>query len=1078
MLPNKENLTLLQHLLDHTSDATQVALENGNLFYVNKEASKRLGIRPEEVHKYYVWDFEEIFMDRSVWSAHVKELKQIPSMVIEGTNVNQVTGDKFPVEVTVKYLWIDNQGYIVATSRDISERKKIQEELVHTNIFLTRAMKMADMGSWELDLETKELKWSKGLYKIHELPVDTSVSIEEALGFFSKKDKIALGNISETVLKTGKEGEFTGKIHLKGRRFKWVKIKILLIQEENHPDKFAGLTQDITEEQLVREEIKKQIELQTLMIDISSTYINTNIKDLSHTIKQSLSRISKFVKADRGYVFKYDFLENTLSNTYEWCEEGVTPEIDNLQNVPLDLIPNWVNQHKRNQAFEVPNIDLLDDKPLKAIIEPQGIKTLITIPMIRGSELSGFVGFDWVHEVHRLQDAEKNLLKIFAEMLINLDTKSALERSMIKAKEEAEKSSRAKSEFLANMSHEIRTPLNGVIGFTDLLLNTTLSDVQRQYVQSANSSAYSLLGIINDILDFSKIEAGKLELEEIETDIIELIEQTADIVKFNTSTKNLEFLLNIQVDIPRLMIVDPIRLKQILVNLLSNAIKFTKKGEVELTVSFEVDKEAPTWGFYTFSVRDTGIGISKEQQEKLFKSFSQADSSTTRNFGGTGLGLVISQMLAEKMGSAIHLESELGKGSTFYFTLKMPFLPEDKASVKEFSSIKKILLIDDNTNNRRILRDVLAHWEITTVEVDNGLSALQLLNQGEEFDVLIVDFQMPFMDGLTTIAEAKKIFAKSTAKKPKILLYSSVDEVQLDKRYQELQIDAKLIKPAKISELFNCLLSLADDKITTPQESPSTDHFADSHAEDLLKILVAEDVPLNMILIKTILRSHFPSCQVIEAQNGQEAVDSFILHSPNLIFMDVQMPLKDGYQATKEIRKLEEPTGSPVPIIALTAGALLSEKEACLAAGMNYFMTKPLEKQKILDLVQELIQKEKFQNRPSSDMEFDYDALLRILSGDKDLLKSILDQGFIEIEQILQKLASPSANYEQKSQNLLHKLRGLSESLYLYRFASEVREMEKQESHVLILAAAKKTLASFHDLKSKIEQKLTIASRE
>lgn len=686
---NPDNLALLKQLMDNTSDATQVSLENGNLFYINEEASNRLGIPKEDASKYFVWDFEEIFKDHSVWHAHVQELRQIPHMILEGINVHQQSGKRFPVEVTVKHLSIEGQGYIVATSRDISERKKIEDELVYTNVYLKRAMSMAKMGSWELDLETRELKWTENLYKIHELPEKSGMDLERAFSFYTKKDQVKIQKISEEVIATGKEAEFIGKIHLNNGTFKWVKLKILLIQEEGTPNKLIGLTQDITDQQLVKEEIDKQIELQTLMIDISSTYINTKIEDVSKTINESLSRISRFVQADRGYVFDYNFVENTASNTYEWCAEGISPEIENLQGLPIEFIPAWIEKHQNSQTFEVPDIDTLENENLKSIIEPQGIKTLITFPMLHEGNLIGFVGFDWVHEVHKFQDAEKKLLKIFGELLVSVTTKSALERSLIAAKEEAEKSNKAKSEFLANMSHEIRTPLNGVIGFTDLLINTDLSDVQLQYVQSANSSAHSLLGIINDILDFSKIEAGKLELEEIETDIVELIEQTADIVKFNTSTKDLELLLNIQIDMPRCITVDAIRLKQILVNLLSNAIKFTERGEVELIVKFHESPTREGFGQYTFSIRDTGIGISEEQQAKLFKSFSQADSSTTRKFGGTGLGLVISQMLTEKMDSQIELISEVGKGSTFFFTIERPFQSKSNTKVKEFSSIKK-----------------------------------------------------------------------------------------------------------------------------------------------------------------------------------------------------------------------------------------------------------------------------------------------------------------------------------------------------------------------------------------------------
>jgi len=293
------------------------------------------------------------------------------------------------------------------------------------------------------------------------------------------------------------------------------------------------------------------------------------------------------------------------------------------------------------------------------------------------------------------------------------------------ALQKAEKASKAKSEFLANMSHEIRTPLNGVIGFSELLSNTDLTPLQEQYLKNTNTSAHSLMGIINDILDFSKIEAGKLELEKIRTDIIELIEDTSDIMRYQVSTKDIELLVNFNHDMPRYAIVDPIRLRQILVNLLNNAVKFTDKGEIELKVTFTKVKD--NIGVFGFSVRDTGIGISNEQKKKLFKAFSQADSSTTRKFGGTGLGLTISNKLAKKMGGEIKLKSVPGKGTTFFFDITTEFDSGEKSAYSDLKHIKRILIVDDNDNNRMILEHTLKHWNIESISCDCGLSALNMI---------------------------------------------------------------------------------------------------------------------------------------------------------------------------------------------------------------------------------------------------------------------------------------------------------------------------------------------------------------
>ena len=677
---------------------------------------------------------------------------------------------------------------------------------------------------------------------------------------------------------------------------------------------------------------------------------------MEKNVQQSLEQLSHFVEADRAYIFEYNFEDGTASNTYEWCAEGVSPEIENLQGLPMEFIPHWVEKHQRREIFGVPVVEELEEGPLKEILIPQDIKTLVTFPMLYKKELLGFVGFDWVKGVHPYSETELQLLLVYAEMLVNIKKRSILERNILKAKEEAEAANKSKSEFLANMSHEIRTPLNGVIGFTDLLINTELSSEQLQYVQSANTSAHILLGIINDILDFSKIEAGKLELEEVETNLIELAEQTADIVKYNTAKKNIEFLLNVQIDIPKYVILDQIRIKQILVNLLSNAIKFTEKGEVELSIGFEETDPVNQEGIFTFSIRDTGIGITELQQAKLFKSFTQADSSTTRKFGGTGLGLVISQMLAEKMGSTITLESELNKGSLFSFSIKRMFKRTSSIEYNGLINIERILIIDDNKNNRTILEHILAHWNIKTESVDNAISALTLLDKDPNFDVLIVDYHMPFVDGITTISEIKKLFAeKQHGELPKIILYSSADDARLESSINELKIDAKLIKPAKISELFYSLNKISNHPSTETiqgRENKGNEKTANTEG---IKILIAEDVSLNMLLLKTIIKSYYPDSVIIECANGKEAVDLFQKARPDLVFMDVQMPIMDGFEATFQIRNIGKKEGIYVPIIALTAGALHTEREKCLEAGMDHFLTKPIDKEKLLEVMERIL---------------------------------------------------------------------------------------------------------------------------
>jgi PAS domain S-box-containing protein len=517
------------------------------------------------------------------------------------------------------------------------------------------------------------------------------------------------------------------------------------------------------------------------------------------------------------------------------------------------------------------------------------------------------------------------------------------EEALLQAKEEADSANKAKSEFLANMSHEIRTPLNGIIGFTDLLLKTPLSEIQQQYAENVNTSGFSLLGILNDILDFSKIEAGKLELDFIKTDIIEMIEIASDIIKYHAAKKGLELLLNIPQSVPRFAVVDPMRLKQILVNLLSNAVKFTQSGEVELTVTFI--KEDESRGKFHFSIRDTGIGISIEQQKKLFKAFTQADSTTTRKYGGTGLGLAISNMLAEKMGSKIELCSEPDQGSTFFFTIETSYENGDKLNFDGLESIHRVLVIDDNSNNRMILEHTFNNWGIEFVGSDNGLSALYLLERSERFDLIIVDYHMPYLNGIDTIKLIHEKLKLTPEIQPIILLHSSSDDMVLYEECKKLGVRFNLTKPIKSEELMQYLKNLNSEPILEGKEGKNASKQVMIEVVDPkpVLLLVAEDVFINMKLVTTILAQMLPGATILEAKNGKEALDLAKNNHPALIFMDVQMPEMNGIEATVAIRKNEKTKGIRTPIFALTAGVTKGEREKCLEAGMDDFLSKPID---------------------------------------------------------------------------------------------------------------------------------------
>lgn len=508
---------------------------------------------------------------------------------------------------------------------------------------------------------------------------------------------------------------------------------------------------------------------------------------------------------------------------------------------------------------------------------------------------------------------------------------------------EAEHANMAKSEFLANMSHEIRTPLNGVIGFTDLVLKTVLTGIQQQYLGIVNQSATALLGIINDILDFSKIEAGKLELDIEKADIYEMVDQTMDIIAFPLQHKDLEMLLNLSPELPRFIWTDVIRLKQILINLLGNAAKFTEKGEIELKIDvLSVMAQEST---LRITVRDTGIGIAEGKQKKIFEAFSQEDGSTTKKYGGTGLGLTISNKLLGLMGSKLQLQSASGMGSLFYFDLTVKS-EEGEPVPENIELVKKVLIVDDNDNNRQILSQMLLLKNIEAVEARNGYEAMQRLAEGESFDTIIMDYHMPYISGIETIRKIRNQYHEAE-NQSFILLHSSSDDEDLISACEELRVNHRLVKPVRMQDFYAVLSRLftAEKPVLKASVNIPVVHTILWP----LKILIAEDNDINMLLLKTVLKRIAPNAVLIAAVNGLEALNYYESNAVDLIFMDIQMPEMNGYEATIRIRAIEK--AGYVPIIAITAGNSKNEMEKCLKGGMDDIIVKPFIEETIANVI-------------------------------------------------------------------------------------------------------------------------------
>ena len=897
------------------------------------------------------------------------------------------SGDDVPVIKTVSQMTLNGRRCLIESFLDITDRKRMENELRESEEKLRRVFESVTDGIFTLDLNGAYTEVNQRMLEMHGFN-----SRDEMLGK-SGLELVAPFDLERTmagmkdILEQGAvvSQEYTA-LKADGSEFPVDVTGALLRDASGNPVGFVGTSKDITERKKMETALRRETAKLSAMI--SGMEEGAIFADAQDRIIEVNPFFTRFVGMDRNEIIGKEL----------W---------DFHQGAVADKL------HEHFQRFRT---------------EP-GSESVIIQRSLGEAQV-----------IMRMQPIYRE--GIYDGVLLNVIDVTEI----AKARQEAEEANRAKSEFLANMSHEIRTPMNGIIGMTELALDTELTEEQREYLEIVRTSADALLELINDILDFSKIEAGKLDMEIIDFDLQDVVASAVEALAPRAHEKGLEFISHIKSDVPCALMGDPNRLRQIFINLASNAVKFTSEGEI--VVRAEKESETEHEVVLYCSVTDTGIGVPLDKQKPLFESFTQGDGSTTRKYGGTGLGLAISKQLVEMMGGRIWIESEPGAGSTFYFTahfqrqsktVAKPALPE-QVDIKDMP----VLVVDDNATSRRVLEEMLVNWQMKPTSVDSGQAALSAMKRakdsGELFPLALLDVCMPEMDGY---AVAERISQDPELAEVKIIILSSAAEHDAADRCRELGIAARLMKPIRQSSLLDTIMGVLG---TTLQSKGRACHIPLGKSQRSLHILLAEDNAVNQRLAVRVLegRGH----TVVVAENGKEAVSALEKESFDLILMDVQMPEMDGLEATAAIREKEKTTGAHIPIIAMTAHAMKGDRERCLEAGMDDYVSKPIKVKELHQVIEGLLSIPADSEKGAPEGQLIDDLINRTevmerVGGDMELLAEITELFLEDCPKLLSEIQDSIVRRDNAA--LEHNAHALKGSVSNFAAASAVEAAFKLE---------------------------------